>query len=629
MFFSIVRQPVWKQSGIAFAHQALELAELTRGEIEIFCGNFVCGLLAAENAEYLSARQHLERGLSISQQTRDMIINDPNIALGLLNCTGLLVAVCWILGYPDQARSQAKRLVELLQKALPPNAYAIGTHYLLTMRCDFLREYQGASVHAREALERSTQSGYRWGIVFGAIDLGKIMVAEGAVEEGIEKLRTGLLAHEVVWDQHWADRLAAGAYLSARRLAEGRAIVELAIARMAGAASRLFESDLHRLKGEFLLSAGAPESQVEESFRTAIAVAQRQDAKGWEFRATISLAHLLAVQGRREEAHYDACQHLQLVHRGFRHRRPPRCQSPSSRAGRHGRMTCTNCSSENTAGAKYCIECGEAFRSRCSKCGSVNTPNAKFCQECGTSFDSVAAPAKPISKDDAVIALSHEESLSEIPEGERKIVTALFADIKGSTELMRDLDPEEARAIIDPALRLMIEAAHRYDGYVVQSTGDGIFALFGAPVAHEDHPQRALSAALLIQEELHRYSAKVVGNGGIPIKGRVGANTGEVVMRMVKTGGHTEYSPIGHAINLAQRMESAAPSETIVVSEETRRLVEGYFELRAMGLTEIKGIAEPIEVYEVLGVGALHGPFDLAARPRTDARFRRRSRARA
>src|SRR5580698_1043890 len=179
---------------------------------------------------------------------------------------------------------------------------------------------------------------------------------------------------------------------------------------------------------------------------------------------------------------------------------------------------------------------------------------------------------------------------------------------------MRDLDPEEARAIIDPALRLMIDAAHRYDGYVVQSTGDGIFALFGAPVAHEDHPQRALNAALLIQEELHRYSAKVVANGGVPIKGRVGANTGEVVMRMVQTGGHTEYSPVGHAINLAQRKESVAPSETIVVSEETRRLVEGYFELRAMGLTEIKGIAEPIEVYEVLGVGVLHGHFDLAAR---------------
>ena len=104
-------------------------------------------------------------------------------------------------------------------------------------------------------------------------------------------------------------------------------------------------------------------------------------------------------------------------------------------------------------------------------------------------------------------------------EGERKTVTALFADIKGSTELMEDLDPEEARAIIDPALKLMIDAAHRYDGYVVQSTGDGIFALFGAPVAHEDHPQRALYAALRMQEELKRYSAKVVADGGMPIRG--------------------------------------------------------------------------------------------------------------
>jgi class 3 adenylate cyclase len=110
-------------------------------------------------------------------------------------------------------------------------------------------------------------------------------------------------------------------------------------------------------------------------------------------------------------------------------------------------------------------------------------------------------------------------------------VTALFADIKGSTELMEDLDPEEARAIIDPALKLMMDAAHRYDGYVVQSTGDGIFALFGAPVAHEDHPQRALYAALRMQEELERYSAKIVAEGSSPIQGRVGINTGEVVVR--------------------------------------------------------------------------------------------------
>src|SRR6202030_587274 len=121
-------------------------------------------------------------------------------------------------------------------------------------------------------------------------------------------------------------------------------------------------------------------------------------------------------------------------------------------------------------------------------------------------------------------------------EGERKTVTALFADIKGSTELEQDLDPEEARAIVDPALKLMIDAVRRYDGYIVQSTGDGIFALFGAPVAHEDHPQRALYAALRMQEELKRYAARLREAGNLPIEARVGVNTGEVVVRSITTG---------------------------------------------------------------------------------------------
>ncbi|HTJ08880.1 MAG TPA: adenylate/guanylate cyclase domain-containing protein [Candidatus Binataceae bacterium] len=185
-------------------------------------------------------------------------------------------------------------------------------------------------------------------------------------------------------------------------------------------------------------------------------------------------------------------------------------------------------------------------------------------------------------------------------------MTALFADIKGSTELMEDLDPEEARAIIDPALRLMIDAAHRYDGYVVQSTGDGIFAIFGAPVAHEDHPQRALYAALRMQEELKRYSAKVVADGSSPIQGRVGINTGEVVVRSIQTGaGQVEYTPIGHTTNLASRMQTAAPVGSIAVSENTRRLCEGYFILKPLGPTRVKGLGEPINVYEVTGLGPL------------------------
>jgi class 3 adenylate cyclase len=143
----------------------------------------------------------------------------------------------------------------------------------------------------------------------------------------------------------------------------------------------------------------------------------------------------------------------------------------------------------------------------------------------------------------------------------------------------------------------MINAVHRYDGYVVQSTGDGIFALFGAPVAHEDHPQGALYAALRMQEELCRYSTRVVADGGIPIEGRVGVNTGEVVVRSITTGaGQVEYTPIGHTTNLASRMQAVAPTGSIAVSENTRKLCEGYFILKPLGPTKVKGVSEPVNV---------------------------------
>jgi class 3 adenylate cyclase/tetratricopeptide (TPR) repeat protein len=202
----------------------------------------------------------------------------------------------------------------------------------------------------------------------------------------------------------------------------------------------------------------------------------------------------------------------------------------------------------------------------------------------------------------------------DVPEGERKTVTALFADIKGSTELMRDLDPEEARAIVDPVLQLMMEAVHRYGGYVAQSTGDGIFALFGAPVAHEDHPQRALHAALAMQEELHSYADRLRAEGKIPVEARVGVNTGEVVVRTIETGGHTEYTPVGHVTNLAARMQTAAPEGSIAASEATQRLCEGYFEFRALGPTAVKGLNAPVQVYEVVRAGPLRTHFQLSAR---------------
>jgi adenylate cyclase len=200
-------------------------------------------------------------------------------------------------------------------------------------------------------------------------------------------------------------------------------------------------------------------------------------------------------------------------------------------------------------------------------------------------------------------------------EGERKTVTALFADIKGSTELQQDLDPEEARVIIDPALKIMIDAARRYDGYV-QNTGDGIFALFGAPAAHEDHPQRAIHAALRMQQEIRRYGDRLLQGGGVPIEIRVGINTGEVVMRPLKTGdSQIEYAPIGHTTNLASRMQAVARTGSVVVSEATRKLVEGYFAFKSLGPTRVKGLSEPVNVYEVTGLGPLRTRLQRAATP--------------
>jgi class 3 adenylate cyclase len=164
----------------------------------------------------------------------------------------------------------------------------------------------------------------------------------------------------------------------------------------------------------------------------------------------------------------------------------------------------------------------------------------------------------------------------------------LFSDIKGSMDLIEHLDPEEARAIVDPAPKLMMEAVQRYGGYVAQPTGDGIFALFGAPLAHEDHPQHALLAALRMQQELRRYSARTRAEGRLPIQVRVGINTGEVVVRAIQTGeGRTEYAPVGQSTGIAARMQALAPIGSIATTEQVRKLCKGYFAFAALGPTKI------------------------------------------
>src|SRR5713101_6985389 len=198
-------------------------------------------------------------------------------------------------------------------------------------------------------------------------------------------------------------------------------------------------------------------------------------------------------------------------------------------------------------------------------------------------------------------------------EGERKQVTVLFADLKGSTELIEGLDPEEARRLLDPALHVMMEAVHRYEGTVNQVLGDGIMALFGAPVVHEDHAVRACYAALAMQAAMRRYAEEVRRSHGLEMQARVGLNSGEVVVRAIGNDLHMDYSAVGQVTHLAARMEQLAIPGSIRLTAATLRLAEGLVQVNALGQFPVKGLAEPVEVFELVGASAIRRRLQASA----------------
>jgi class 3 adenylate cyclase len=190
-------------------------------------------------------------------------------------------------------------------------------------------------------------------------------------------------------------------------------------------------------------------------------------------------------------------------------------------------------------------------------------------------------------------------------EGERKQVTVLFADLKGSMELLADRDPEEARQLLDPVLERMMAAVHRYEGTVNQVMGDGIMALFGAPLAHEDHAVRACYAALAMQESVTRYGDALQRSQGVPIQIRVGLNSGEVVVRAIGSDLHMDYTAVGQTTHLAARMEQMALPGSILLTQAVLRLAEGYVQVTSLGPVPVKGLAAPVDVFELVGASGV------------------------
>ena len=250
-------------------------------------------------------------------------------------------------------------------------------------------------------------------------------------------------------------------------------------------------------------------------------------------------------------------------------------------------MQCPRCRAENREGRRFCGECGLSFACTCPSCGFLNEGSEKFCGGCGRSLSSTAATAEPRFASPQTYTPKHlaEKILTSKSalEGERKQVTVLFADLKGSMELLADRDPEQARKLLDPVLERMMEAVHRYEGTVNQVMGDGIMALFGAPLAHEDHAVRACYAALRMRESLKRYADATRRAHGVEIQIRVGLNSGEVVVRAIGSDLRMDYTAVGQTTHVAARMEQLAPAGTVGLTGETVRLAEGYVEVGRSG----------------------------------------------
>ena len=270
-------------------------------------------------------------------------------------------------------------------------------------------------------------------------------------------------------------------------------------------------------------------------------------------------------------------------------------------------MMCPRCRHENAAPAKFCSECGARLMAAGAPGESAQAASEAFRRESRQPPIAVAeaparygAPASYTPRHLAEMILTSRSAL----EGERKQITVLFADLKGSMELLADRDPEEAQKLLDPLLAHMMEAVHRYEGTVNQVLGDGIMALFGAPLAHEDHAVRACYAALRMQDSVKRYAEEVLRSVGVSIKIRVGLNSGEVVVRGIDSDLHMDYTAVGQTTHVAARMEQIADSGTILLTAQTLALAEGFVEVKSLGPVPVKGLSQPLEVYQLTGVGS-------------------------
>ena len=287
-------------------------------------------------------------------------------------------------------------------------------------------------------------------------------------------------------------------------------------------------------------------------------------------------------------------------------------------------MKCPQCQIENREGAKFCKKCGAKLELICAECSTLLTPDCLFCDECGSKASKLPERApENLSLDEKLTKIQKylpkgltEKILSQRDriEGERKQVTVMFCDMAGFTTLSEKLDPECAYAVVDQVYEILIHKVHEYDGTVNEMTGDGIMALFGAPIALEDAPQRAIRSAMAIHREMAKFSDTIKQDieGIPPLKMRVGLHTGPVVVGAVGNDLRVEFKAVGDTVNLASRMEGLAEPGTTYVTEATFRLTEGLFRFETVGEKEVKGRKEHVKVYRAIVPSTSRTRFDVS-----------------
>jgi class 3 adenylate cyclase/tetratricopeptide (TPR) repeat protein len=276
-------------------------------------------------------------------------------------------------------------------------------------------------------------------------------------------------------------------------------------------------------------------------------------------------------------------------------------------------MLCPGCGQDNPSRAKFCLECGQRLPSACPACGHPVPDNAKFCMECGAPLGAPALVHAPESYTPRHLAEKILASRAAL-EGERKAVTVLFCDVVGSTNLAERLGAEGMHALLNRLFDMALAEVHRFEGTINQFLGDGFMALFGAPVAHEDHARRAVLAALGIQKSIGARPIEVEDGPAISLQLRVGVHTGFVVVGAIGDNLRMDYTAVGDTTHLAARLQQQAAPGTIVVSEATARLVRGYVELEPQGHAEIRGLSAPVPIYRATGAGSRRSPLEIDER---------------